>query len=119
MNSDASNDQQPATPVTEVVDEQVLSKRLLDDLAANAGQLLPLQAGCTQGGWADTRDLSLSVAAWAVGEDEIVAVIAAFYTELVGGCNCHDDPVSYPVAARFRLRLSPTGEIMANEVLED
>jgi hypothetical protein len=119
MNRDSLNDDRAITPGTETLDERVMSEQLLDHLAANGGQLLPLQAGCTQGGWADTNNLSLSMFALDVGKREIVAVVAAFYTEVVGGCNCHDDPVSYPVAARFGVRLSPAGEIIATEVLED
>lgn len=54
---------------------------------------LPLQAGCEQGGLVDDSDLSVSILGLTRSGGETTARIGVFFTEIVGGCSCHDDPV--------------------------
>lgn len=54
---------------------------------------LPLQGGCDQGGLADDSDISASVLSVDQTEDCMVARVGVFFTEIVGGCNCNDDPL--------------------------
>ena len=63
----------------------------------------PLQAGCTQGGWADASGLQVSVLAVAPHGADWHVDLVLFFSEVVGGCNCHDDPVRHPVCARYRV----------------
>ena len=54
---------------------------------------LPLQACCEQGGVADDRGISVSVLDMQHGHERIRARVGVFFTEVIGGCNCHDDPL--------------------------
>ncbi len=53
---------------------------------------LPLQALCNQGGFADTEHLSLSILSVEHQGESSRARVSVFFEEVVGGCNCHDDP---------------------------
>ena len=54
---------------------------------------LPLRAGCNQGGLVDDSDIKVSVLSVTRGTDRVSARVGIFFSELVGGCNCNDDPV--------------------------
>ncbi len=53
---------------------------------------LPLQPMCNQGGFADAEHLTLSVLSVEHQGDSSRARVSVFFEEVVGGCNCHDDP---------------------------
>lgn len=55
-------------------------------------RLLPLQQGLTYSSYAITNNLSVSILK--VTEDERSLIIKAglFYTGIIAGCNCADDP---------------------------
>jgi len=73
---------------------------------------LRLQGGCLQGGWADHAGLELGLLnrAGDPRRGELIEVLALF-TEVVGGCNCHDDPVRYPASCRLTFRIDATGAV--------
>ena len=54
---------------------------------------LPLQACCEQGGIADDRRISVSLLDMQRDHERISARVGVFFTEVIGGCNCHDDPL--------------------------
>lgn len=54
---------------------------------------LPLAAGCTQGGQIDAEGIQFSVMGHERQAGGATARVGVFFTEVVGGCNCHDDPV--------------------------
>lgn len=53
---------------------------------------LPLAHGLNEGGIIDDSELEISVFRPQQQDDLICAKLACFFTEVVGGCNCHDDP---------------------------
>ena len=55
---------------------------------------LPLRAGCNQGGLVDDSEIRVSVLGTVRGADRVTARVGIFFSELVGGCNCSDDPVA-------------------------
>ncbi len=61
-------------------------------MALPAGSL-PLQGSCDQGGVVDDGDISASVMRVDPADDRIIARVGIFFTEIVGGCNCNDDPL--------------------------
>ena len=67
----------------------------------------------------DERDLKASVTRLLVEAQQISADISVFFTEVVGGCNCHDDPVGYPACCRLRLRVDRGSAEAHIEVLDD
>ena len=61
---------------------------------------LPLTEACTQGGIISDGDLGISLLSWATTGSHIVVRVGVFFEEIVGGCNCHDDPVA---ASRYAI----------------
>lgn len=75
-------------------DPKDLAVRLAAYLQGLPPGTLPLQAGCTQGGLVDDHDVATTVLAVEQSSDRVVTRVGVFFTELVGGCNCHDDPLA-------------------------
>ena len=78
---------------TDIADDQALADCLRSALASLPSGSLPLQAACEQGGLVDDSDISVSVLGITRTREATVARVGVFFTEVVGGCNCHDDPV--------------------------
>ncbi len=55
---------------------------------------LPLLAGCTRGGMVDDGDLEVSVLTLMEEGGRVTARVGVFFSEVVGGCNCSEDPVA-------------------------
>jgi hypothetical protein len=77
----------------EALDTTVLAQRLTDTLCELPPGTLPLQHGCEQGGMIDDHAISASVLTVERTADHLTARVGVFFTEIVGGCNCNDDPV--------------------------
>lgn len=77
----------------DISDPKRFEQRLSSTLHTLPSGTLPLQAGCEQGGVVDDRDISATVLGVVTSADKIVARVGIFFTEVVGGCNCNDDPL--------------------------
>lgn len=69
-------------------------KNYIENLPTNT---LPLNQCTTQGGIVDDSNISASILSVSDTEDCIKAKTGVFFTEIVGGCSCGDDPVSLNV----------------------
>ena len=69
-------------------------KNYIEDLPSNT---LPLNQRTTQGGIVDDSNISASILSVSNTDDFIQAKTGVFFTEIVGGCSCGDDPVSLNV----------------------
>ena len=56
--------------------------------------MLPLHLGTTQGGMVDDSNISASIINSSDNDDYILAKVGIFFNEIIGGCNCDDDPAS-------------------------
>ncbi len=65
-------------------------KHELEHLAAGA---LPLERGTSRGGFVDDSDISVSVTSTTDDEHSIQAEVGVFFTEIITGCSCGDDPM--------------------------
>ncbi len=54
---------------------------------------LPLHLATTQGGMVDSSALDISLLHHHLHDDHLAIRMTVFFEEIVGGCNCHDDPV--------------------------
>lgn len=72
---------------------------------------LPLQAGCVQGGWADPDSVQLSLIGAEPDHGGLDVAVMVYFEEIVGGCNCSEDPVRYPAALRLELLIAADGRI--------
>ena len=87
-------------------DDANFADRLRDALSTLPPGILPLAQACTQGGLVDETGRSLSVLGTQHSSGQWVARVGVFFTERVGGCNCHDDPAESTVYAVIEVRLS-------------
>ena len=74
--------------------EQQFDKQLAQAIMQLPLKDLPLQQACTQGGWIDENSLQLASLNKQNRAGTIDVQFHVFFTELTGGCNCHDDPAS-------------------------
>jgi hypothetical protein len=90
-------------------------KRELESRAA----ALPLQQGVAHGGVADGSDLAVSV--FGVREDNaaIHAEVGVFFSEVVAGCNCGDDPMDLHAYCVMRVSIDKASARAAVVVLPD
>lgn len=65
---------------------------LKNEMRTIAPDLLPLYIESAQGGLMDFNDISISILSATENEKTLDLKVGLFYTELVGGCNCDDDP---------------------------
>jgi hypothetical protein len=70
------------------------AQTLKDELKALGSGALPLHAGLTEGGVIDDSALEVTVLNTTEDAQTLQAKVGCFFTEVVGGCNCHDDPYS-------------------------
>lgn len=61
-------------------------------LSALPADELPARLCCSRGGLIDPDDWSFSVLGVRDRDDCVSARVGFFFTEVVGGCNCNDDP---------------------------
>jgi len=66
---------------------------------------LPLARGVTYGGAVDDSDLTVTVLRSRDDGPAIVARVGVFFTEVIGGCSCGDDPTSTPAYCELRIRI--------------
>lgn len=60
-------------------------------LSLDAG-MLPLEQGLSRGGLVDTGNIDATVIGASDEGDFIVAHVGMFFTEIIGGCSCGDEP---------------------------
>jgi hypothetical protein len=90
-------------------------KRELETLAA----LLPLQQGTAHGGVADGSKLAVSVFSVRADDGTIHAEVGAFFSEVVAGCNCGDDPMELHAYCVMRISIDRVSGRAAVLVLAD
>lgn len=66
-------------------------KRELENLPAGT---LPLEQGTSRGGFIDDSDISVTVINAKQNENSIQAKVGVFFTEIIVGCGCGDDPIA-------------------------
>jgi hypothetical protein len=77
-------------------------KQQMMDLDAS---VLPLTAAMNQGGQIDESSIAFSVITADETEDAIRAKVGVFFCEVVGGCNCAEDPVVSNMYCEVRVRI--------------
>lgn len=77
----------------DTTDATELKRRLGAALGRLPTGALPLQHGCDQGGLVDDQAVSASVLGFEQTAGHLTARVGVFFTEVVGGCNCNDDPL--------------------------
>lgn len=87
---------------------ETLAQDLKAALRALAAGTLPLAAGRSQGGAIDDRDTTFSLLRLEESGNLTVARVGVFFTEVVGGCNCSEDPVEHNAYCVLEVRIDRT-----------
>lgn len=86
-------------------DAEELGQILLRALQALPPASLPLGASCRQAGMVDDSDLAFSILTLDASAGRIKARVGVFFSEVVGGCNCNDDPVAFSAYGVLRVAI--------------
>jgi len=79
------------------------SQTLHDEIRNLGTGALPLYKGTAQGGIVDDSDLSVSVISTSENDNSIKATIGVFFSEIVGGCSCGDEPIAVNAYCEFQV----------------
>lgn len=69
---------------------------------------LPLDAGTSRGGLVDDGDITATILTVTDDELSIICDIGVFFTEIVAGCSCGDEPDPINAYCRMRIRIDKT-----------
>ena len=81
--------------------------------------ILPLFKCTSQGGIVDESNISASVLSITESFDTINVKTAIFFTEIVGGCNCADDPVSVNAYGELVIGINKLSKEVSFSVIDD
>jgi len=62
------------------------------ELLQLSSEELPLHKATNSGGFIKPEQLDLVILSTKENNDDLLIKTGIFFTELIGGCNCHDDP---------------------------
>ncbi len=79
-------------------------KALKNELENTQSHALPLEKGTSQGGYVDDSNISVTVLNHEDRENKIQVKVGIFFTEVITGCGCGDDPM--PVNAYCEMLIS-------------
>lgn len=80
-------------------------RALKGEIEDMSSETLPLNAGTSQGGFVDDSRITATVLTVTDDENSIVADVGVFFTEIVAGCSCGDEPDSINAYCRMRIRI--------------
>jgi len=69
---------------------------------------LPLEHGILQGGRIDDSNITATILNSTENSSVIKTRAGIFFTEVVGGCNCNDDPIEINAYCEIRISIDKT-----------
>jgi len=78
---------------------------LKDEIEAMGAGALPLDEGTAHGGFVDDADITAVPFTSVDDEHSVVADVGIFFTEIVAGCSCGDEPETVNAYCRLRIRI--------------
>jgi len=69
---------------------------------------LPLEHGILQGGHIDDSNITATILNSTENSSIIKTRAGIFFTEVVGGCNCNDDPIEINAYCEIRISIDKT-----------
>lgn len=78
---------------------------------------LPLQAGVAQGGIADDAGLTAMVLRTRDAGNAVEAVVGIFFTEIVAGCSCGDEPMALNAYCELQVTIDKHSARVGAELL--
>ena len=90
-------------------------KQELENLPAGT---LPLEKGTSRGGFVDDSDISVTVIKVEQNENGIQAKVGVFFTEIIVGCGCGDDPMPENAYCEMLVSIDRTASAAEFEVIQ-
>ncbi|MES9897448.1 MAG: glucosamine--fructose-6-phosphate aminotransferase [Sedimenticola sp.] len=84
------------------------NQTLKDELTSLKSGTLPLHLATTQGGIVDDSDVAVTVLGAADEGRSIRARVGVFFSEVIGGCSCGDDPLTASANCEMEIRIDKT-----------
>ena len=78
---------------------------LKTEMRALDSGVLPLFEGTSQGGLVDDSDIAITLLNASRDEAAVWLDVGVFFSEIVGGCSCGDDPVAENAYCELRIRI--------------
>jgi len=75
------------------------------ELMALGSGVLPLGKGVAYGGVVDDSNLAVSILRSTDAGSAIVVRVGVFFTEVIAGCNCDEDPLSIPAYCELHINI--------------
>ena len=98
---------------------EAFTSTLKADIEALDGACLPLYPGTQAGGHIDDSDLTVTVLSARACGPVIESRIGVFFTEVVGGCSCGDEPFTRPGYCQLRVTIDLQTARAGFEPVED
>ncbi|MBI5462284.1 MAG: glucosamine--fructose-6-phosphate aminotransferase [Gammaproteobacteria bacterium] len=84
---------------------EAFARSLKREIAYLGKGVLPLDKGVTYGGAVDDSELTVTLLRSDDDGPVIVAHVGVFFTEVIGGCSCGDEPTPTPAYCELRIRI--------------
>jgi hypothetical protein len=92
---------------------------LKDEIESLDSGTLPLSQGTSQGGMVDDSDVTATVLTSKENEESIIAVVGVFFTEIVAGCSCGDEPEEINAHCLLQVRIDKASARARIHVISD
>ncbi len=86
----------------------MLEKALKHELENLPAGTLPLEKGTSRGGFVDDSDISVTVISVKQDETSLRAKVGVFFTEIIVGCGCGDDPIPENAYCEMHISIDTT-----------
>lgn len=84
----------------------LFSSTLIKEIMSLKTGVLPLQQGLSQGDMASEQPTKVTLISSDETETEVIAKLAVFFTEIISGCSCGDDPAVINGYCEMRLTMN-------------
>ncbi len=114
---------QPTTPIPELLDalresrSALFEKALKHELENLPAGTLPLEKGTSRGGFVDDSNISVTVIHTRRYDNSIQAKVGVFFTEIIVGCGCGDDPMPENAYCEMLISIDRTTSAAKYEVI--
>ncbi len=84
----------------------LFAQTLINEIMSFETGVLPLQQGLTQGDMASEQPTKVTVLTHHENDADIEVKLAVFFTEIISGCSCGDDPAMINAYCEMRLTIN-------------
>ena len=95
------------------------ARALKDEIERLDAGTLPLSKETSRGGLVDDANITAMVLTSADDEQSIVADVGVFFTEIVAGCSCGDEPDAINAYCQLRIRIDKASAEAEIRVVSD